>query len=110
MPWFPYYTKENIQGFGHIATQSFYPPHHITMGEGGAVITNDSFLKKLVESFRDWGRDCWCPSGHDNTCGHRFDQQFGELPYGYDHKYVYSHFGYNLKNHRYAGSYRLCSS
>lgn len=82
---------------GHIGTSSFYPPHHITMGEGGAVYTNDPFLKKLVESFRDWGRDCWCASGYDNTCGHRFDQQFGELPYGYDHKYVYSHFGYNLK-------------
>jgi CDP-6-deoxy-D-xylo-4-hexulose-3-dehydrase len=82
---------------GHIGTSSFYPPHHITMGEGGAVITNDSFLKKLIESFRDWGRDCWCLSGYDNTCGQRFDQQFGGLPDGYDHKYVYSHFGYNLK-------------
>jgi CDP-6-deoxy-D-xylo-4-hexulose-3-dehydrase len=69
----------------------------MTMGEGGAVYTNDSQLKRLVESFRDWGRDCWCPSGHDNTCKKRFDQQFGELPKGYDHKYVYSHFGYNLK-------------
>jgi CDP-6-deoxy-D-xylo-4-hexulose-3-dehydrase len=82
---------------GHIGTCSFYPSHHITMGEGGAVLTNDSLLKRLVESFRDWGRDCWCPSGRDNTCGHRFDRQFGELPYGYDHKYIYSHFGYNLK-------------
>lgn len=82
---------------GHIGTSSFYPPHHMTMGEGGAVYTNDTQLKRLVESFRDWGRDCWCPSGHDNTCKHRFTQQFGELPYGYDHKYVYSHFGYNLK-------------
>lgn len=82
---------------GHIGTSSFYPPHHITMGEGGAVYTNDGQLKKLVESFRDWGRDCWCPSGRDNTCGNRFGQQFGELPYGYDHKYAYSHFGYNLK-------------
>lgn len=82
---------------GHIGTSSFYPPHHITMGEGGAVYTNDASLKMLVESFRDWGRDCWCPSGRDNTCGKRFGQQFGELPYGYDHKYVYSHFGYNLK-------------
>ncbi len=82
---------------GHLATSSFYPPHHITMGEGGAVYTNDNELKRIVESFRDWGRDCWCPSGHDNTCGHRFAQQFGELPAGYDHKYVYSHFGYNLK-------------
>ncbi len=82
---------------GHIGTSSFYPPHHMTMGEGGAVYTNDGQLKRLVESFRDWGRDCWCPSGRDNTCGNRFGQQFGELPYGYDHKYVYSHFGYNLK-------------
>lgn len=82
---------------GDIGTSSFYPPHHMTMGEGGAVYTNDSQLKRLVESFRDWGRDCWCPSGKDNTCGNRFGQQFGELPFGYDHKYVYSHFGYNLK-------------
>jgi CDP-6-deoxy-D-xylo-4-hexulose-3-dehydrase len=82
---------------GHIGTSSFYPPHHMTMGEGGAVYTNDTTLKRLVESFRDWGRDCWCVSGRDNTCGDRFTQQFGELPYGYDHKYVYSHFGYNLK-------------
>ena len=82
---------------GHIGTSSFYPPHHMTMGEGGAVYTNDGQLKRLVESFRDWGRDCWCPSGRDNTCKQRFTQQFGELPKGYDHKYVYSHFGYNLK-------------
>jgi CDP-6-deoxy-D-xylo-4-hexulose-3-dehydrase len=82
---------------GHLGTSSFYPPHHITMGEGGAVYTNDTILKGLVESFRDWGRDCRCPSGHDNTCGARFTRQFGELPYGYDHKYVYSHFGYSLK-------------
>jgi len=82
---------------GHLGTSSFYPPHHITMGEGGAVYTNDSRLKRIVESFRDWGRDCWCPSGRDNTCKRRFDQQLGELPKGYDHKYVYSHFGYNLK-------------
>ncbi len=82
---------------GHIGTSRFYPPHHMTMGEGGAVYTNDGLLKKLVESFRDWGRDCWCPSGKDNTCNNRFTQQFGELPKGYDHKYVYSHFGYNLK-------------
>lgn len=82
---------------GHLGTSSFYPPHHMTMGEGGAVYTNDDSLRRLVESFRDWGRDCWCPSGHDNTCRHRFSQQFGELPLGYDHKYVYSHFGYNLK-------------
>jgi CDP-4-dehydro-6-deoxyglucose reductase, E1 len=82
---------------GNIGTSSFYPPHHMTMGEGGAVYTDDPLLKRLVESFRDWGRDCWCPSGKDNTCGNRFGQQFGELPFGYDHKYVYSHFGYNLK-------------
>ena len=82
---------------GHIATSSFYPPHHMTMGEGGAVYTDDPMLKRLIDSFRDWGRDCWCPSGRDNTCGNRFGQQFGELPFGYDHKYVYSHFGYNLK-------------
>ena len=82
---------------GDLGTSSFYPPHHMTMGEGGAVYTNDMQLKRLVESFRDWGRDCWCPSGRDNTCGNRFGQQFGELPFGYDHKYVYSHFGYNLK-------------
>ena len=82
---------------GHLGTSSFYPPHHMTMGEGGAVYTDDTTLKRVVESLRDWGRDCWCPSGRDNTCGKRFTQQFGELPYGYDHKYVYSHFGYNLK-------------
>ena len=83
--------------FGDIATSSFYPPHHITMGEGGAVYTNNTELYRIVNSLRDWGRDCWCPSGHDNTCHCRFTQQFGELPLGYDHKYVYSHFGYNLK-------------
>lgn len=83
--------------FGDIATSSFYPPHHMTMGEGGAVYTNNPELHRIVNSLRDWGRDCWCPSGHDNTCGCRFTQQFGELPLGYDHKYVYSHFGYNLK-------------
>jgi len=82
---------------GHIGTSSFYPPHHMTMGEGGAVYTNDKKLSRLIESLRDWGRDCWCPSGRDNTCGKRFEQQFGELPSGYDHKYVYSNFGYNLK-------------
>lgn len=82
---------------GDIATSSFYPPHHITMGEGGAVYTNSLELNKIVNSFRDWGRDCWCVSGKDDTCSKRFSQQFGELPYGYDHKYVYSHFGYNLK-------------
>lgn len=82
---------------GDIGTSSFYPPHHMTMGEGGAVYTNDPLLNRIVRSFRDWGRDCVCPSGHDNMCGHRFDRQYGELPLGYDHKYVYSHFGYNLK-------------
>jgi CDP-6-deoxy-D-xylo-4-hexulose-3-dehydrase len=82
---------------GDIGTSSFYPAHHMTMGEGGAVYTNDSQLKRIIESFRDWGRDCWCSSGMDNSCRKRFEQQFGELPYGYDHKYVYSHFGYNLK-------------
>ena len=82
---------------GDIGTSSFYPPHHITMGEGGAVYTNNALLNRIVASFRDWGRDCYCPSGKDNTCQHRFSRQFGELPMGYDHKYVYSHFGYNLK-------------
>lgn len=83
--------------WGHIGTSSFYPPHHMTMGEGGCVYTNDPLLHRLILSYRDWGRDCVCPSGRDNFCGHRFDGQYGELPQGYDHKYVYSHFGYNLK-------------
>lgn len=83
--------------FGDLATSSFYPPHHITMGEGGAVYTDQPLFKRIAESFRDWGRDCWCASGKDNTCGKRFTQQHGTLPTGYDHKYVYSHFGYNLK-------------
>lgn len=83
--------------WGDIGTSSFYPPHHMTMGEGGCVYTNNSALNKLILSYRDWGRDCICPSGHDNFCGHRFEGQYGELPDGYDHKYVYSHFGYNLK-------------
>ena len=82
---------------GDIGTSSFYPPHHMTMGEGGAVYTQNPLLHKIIVSLRDWGRDCACPSGQDNLCGHRFDRQFGELPRGYDHKYVYSHFGYNLK-------------
>ena len=82
---------------GDIGTSSFYPPHHMTMGEGGAVYTNDPLLNRIARSMRDWGRDCVCPPGRDNLCGHRFDGQFGELPKGYDHKYVYSHFGYNLK-------------
>ena len=90
--------KEYFSGtIGDIGTSSFYPPHHMTMGEGGAVYTNDSLLNRIIRSFRDWGRDCVCPSGTDNLCGHRFDRQYGELPLGYDHKYVYSHFGYNLK-------------
>jgi CDP-6-deoxy-D-xylo-4-hexulose-3-dehydrase len=83
--------------FGDLATVSFYPAHHITMGEGGCVLTNQSLLKTLVESFRDWGRDCWCEPGKDNTCGKRYKWQLGDLPYGYDHKYIYSHIGYNLK-------------
>jgi CDP-6-deoxy-D-xylo-4-hexulose-3-dehydrase len=82
---------------GDIGTSSFYPPHHMTMGEGGAVYTNNALLHKVAQSIRDWGRDCSCPSGMDNLCNHRYDNQYGELPYGYDHKYVYSHFGYNLK-------------
>ena len=83
--------------WGDIGTSSFYPPHHMTMGEGGCVYTDNPLLHRLILSFRDWGRDCMCPSGHDNLCGHRFDGQHGTLPAGYDHKYVYSHFGYNLK-------------
>ena len=90
--------EEKLTGtIGDIGTSSFYPPHHMTMGEGGAVYTNNSLLNKIIRSFRDWGRDCSCPSGIDNLCGHRFDKQYGQLPLGYDHKYVYSHFGYNLK-------------
>jgi len=83
--------------WGDIGTSSFYPPHHMTMGEGGCVYTDNPLLHRLILSYRDWGRDCICPSGHDNFCGHRYDGQYGELPAGYDHKYVYSHFGYNLK-------------
>ena len=83
--------------WGDIGTSSFYPPHHMTMGEGGAVYTNNPLLNRLILSYRDWGRDCVCVSGQDNLCGHRWDGQFGELPIGYDHKYTYSHFGYNLK-------------
>lgn len=89
---------EKLTGtIGDIGTSSFYPPHHMTMGEGGAVYTDNPLLHKIIRSFRDWGRDCSCPSGCDNLCGHRFDRQYGGLPLGYDHKYVYSHFGYNLK-------------
>ena len=91
------YDDKPVGSFGDLATTSFYPAHHITMGEGGSVLTQSGVLKKIVESFRDWGRDCWCPPGADNTCGRRFDWQLGDLPYGYDHKYVYSHIGYNLK-------------
>lgn len=91
------YRGQKTGSFGDVATISFYPPHHITMGEGGAVLTKDAVIKRAIESFRDWGRDCWCDSGKDNTCGKRFDAQYGELPHGYDHKYVYSHIGYNLK-------------
>jgi hypothetical protein len=95
------YCMDGVQRFtgtiGHIGTSSFYPPHHMTMGEGGAVYTGDSSLHAIIRSMRDWGRDCRCPSGVDNLCGHRFDGQYGELPRGYDHKYVYAHFGYNLK-------------
>jgi CDP-6-deoxy-D-xylo-4-hexulose-3-dehydrase len=90
--------RDQLTGtFGHLATVSFYPAHHITMGEGGCVVTDDDELARIVRSFRDWGRDCYCAGGDNNTCGKRFSQQFGSLPYGYDHKYVYSHIGYNLK-------------
>jgi len=91
------YKGKYTSTFGHLATFSFYPAHQITMGEGGAVVTDDPLLKKIVASFRDWGRDCWCEPGHDNTCGKRFGWKLGKLPFGYDHKYVYSHIGYNLK-------------
>ncbi len=91
------YGGQTVGTFGDLATVSFYPAHHLTMGEGGAVLTSSPQLKKLVESFRDWGRDCWCAPGKDNTCGKRFDWQLGDLPHGYDHKYTYSHIGYNLK-------------
>jgi CDP-6-deoxy-D-xylo-4-hexulose-3-dehydrase len=91
------YRGQKVGTFGDIATLSFYPAHHITMGEGGAVFTKHDELKSIAESFRDWGRDCYCQPGKDNTCGKRFCQQMGNLPYGYDHKYTYSHLGYNLK-------------
>ena len=91
------YNGQMVGTFGDIATVSFYPAHHITTGEGGAVVTNNALLKTLAESFRDRGRDCWCEPGKDNTCGKRFEWQLGELPCGYDHKYIYSHIGYNLK-------------
>ena len=91
------YKGRKVGTFGDLATVSFYPAHHITMGEGGAVLTNSPKLRDIVESFRDWGRDCWCAPGMQNTCGTRFESQFGQLPLGYDHKYTYSHIGYNLK-------------
>ncbi|EBZ9862274.1 lipopolysaccharide biosynthesis protein RfbH, partial [Salmonella enterica subsp. enterica serovar Enteritidis] len=91
------YEGQMVGTFGDIGTVSFYPAHHITMGEGGAVFTKSGELKKIIESFRDWGRDCYCAPGCDNTCGKRFGQQLGSLPQGYDHKYTYSHLGYNLK-------------
>ena len=91
------YNGQGVGTFGDLATVSFYPAHHITMGEGGAVLTDQPLLRSIAESFRDWGRDCWCNPGCDNTCGKRFDWQLGELPFGYDHKYTYSHVGYNLK-------------
>jgi len=91
------YKNKYTGTFGDISTYSFYPAHQITMGEGGAVVTNNLLLKKIIASFRDWGRDCWCEPGCDNTCGKRFSQQFGKMPFGYDHKYIYSHIGYNLK-------------
>lgn len=91
------YKGKGIGTFGDAATLSFYPAHHITMGEGGAVMTDHGGLKRIIESLRDWGRDCWCPPGKDNTCNRRFDWQLGDLPLGYDHKYIYSHLGYNLK-------------
>ncbi len=95
------YTMDGVEKFtgtiGDIGTSSFYPPHHMTMGEGGAVYTDNPLLNRIIRSLRDWGRDCVCPSGQDNFCNHRFEKQYGELPLGYDHKYVYSHFGYNLK-------------
>jgi CDP-6-deoxy-D-xylo-4-hexulose-3-dehydrase len=91
------YNDKKTGTFGDLATLSFYPAHHITMGEGGAVLVNNAQLKKITESFRDWGRDCWCPPGKDNTCGERYCQKLGDLPEGYDHKYTYSHIGFNLK-------------
>ncbi|MDD3012227.1 MAG: lipopolysaccharide biosynthesis protein RfbH [Candidatus Gastranaerophilales bacterium] len=91
------YKDKYTGSFGHIGTLSFYPAHHITMGEGGALITSDSNLYRIIMSYRDWGRDCWCPPGKDNTCKNRFNMQLGNLPFGYDHKYTYSHTGYNLK-------------
>jgi CDP-6-deoxy-D-xylo-4-hexulose-3-dehydrase len=92
------YMGNNLGSFGDLSTLSFYPAHHITTGEGGAVLIKNAKLKPIVESFRDWGRDCWCPPGIENTCQKRYEHQLGQLPYGYDHKYTYSHVGYNLKS------------
>jgi CDP-6-deoxy-D-xylo-4-hexulose-3-dehydrase len=95
---YTFHGEKKLTGtIGDIGTSSFYPPHHMTMGEGGAVYTDNPLLNRIVRSFRDWGRDCACAPGQDNLCGHRYDGQYGALPQGYDHKYVYSHFGYNLK-------------
>ena len=91
------YNGVKVGSFGDVATLSFYPAHHITMGEGGAVFSSKHLILKALESIRDWGRDCWCPPGKDNTCGVRFNWKLGDLPKGYDHKYIYSHLGYNLK-------------
>ena len=91
------YNGQMVGTFGHIATYSFYPAHIMTMGEGGAIITNNPLINKSIRSFRDWGRDCWCAPGKDNTCGKRFKWKLGELPEGYDHKYIYSHIGFNVK-------------
>ncbi len=91
------YDGKPVGSFGDLSTASFYPAHHVTMGEGGCVQAKTASMRKIVESLRDWGRDCWCPTGEDNTCGRRFDWELGGLPYGYDHKYTYSHIGYNLK-------------
>ena len=91
------YDGQPVGSFGDLSTTSFYPAHHITMGEGGCVLAQTGSMRKIVESLRDWGRDCWCPTGHDDTCGRRFDWQLGGLPYGYDHKHIYSQIGYNLK-------------
>ena len=91
------YAGKPVGSFGDLSTASFYPAHHVTMGEGGCVLAKTASMRKIVESLRDWGRDCWCPTGHDDTCGRRFDWQLGGLPYGYDHKHIYSQIGYNLK-------------
>ena len=104
------YGGRPVGSFGDVATLSFYPAHHITTGEGGAVFVNRSLLKRAVESIRDWGRDCWCAPGKENTCKQRFGWQLGDLPHGYDHKYIYSHLGYNLKDDGHAGCGRTGST